>query len=152
MSKILRSDVLGGGVTVDPRIAPGIAGDIGDLLAKRGSPLQTFRKDGLLDTDWLLLPDFRILASGTTALGIGATVILATVVRFPTERLTIFSFVTNNVAGVQFAHDRPPLIGPGSDGVRLFFSRTAVADTVNAIAANGTVARTVDWMVLAWRP
>lgn len=93
----------------------------------------------------------RIISSGTTTIAAGATSTLATISRFPNERLAIHMFVTDNVNGLNFA---PGLASLGSDSVRLYFERTANANEVllKGSNAHATQDRTVDWAVTAVRP
>lgn len=91
----------------------------------------------------------RIIASGQTLINANTTVDLATLSRFPNERLKLFLFPTNDVNGLAFAESLS-LLG---DSVRVFFERTNVANQCKARASNGNLltSRTVDWAVVAVR-
>lgn len=89
----------------------------------------------------------RVLASGTTLINANSVVNLATVTRFPTERLSIFLFATNDVNGLGFAES---LTG---GEVRGFFDRTTTPNQCIARAGNSNLlaSRTVDWAVVGIR-
>lgn len=91
----------------------------------------------------------RVLASGQTLINANTTVTLATITRFPTERLQVFMWGVNDVNGLAFAES----LGLLGDSIRGFFERTNVANQANARASNGSLvaARTVDWAVVGIR-
>lgn len=91
----------------------------------------------------------RILASGTTLVASSSTVTLATVAKFATERLSIFLFVTDDVAGAGFGEGLGSING---DSVRVFFERTSTPNECVARAQNAALAaRTVQWAVVGMR-
>lgn len=93
----------------------------------------------------------RVIASGQTTIAAGATSTLATITRFPNERLAIHMFVVDNVNGLNFA---PGLASLGSDSIRAYFERTTVSNQVllKGSNAHATQDRTLDWAVVAVRP
>jgi hypothetical protein len=88
----------------------------------------------------------RVIASGQTLINANTSVDLITLTKFPTERLAIFLFPTNDVNGLAFCSSLS-LLG---DSVRGFFERTNVPNQCKARASNGNLlsSRTVDWAVV----
>lgn len=91
----------------------------------------------------------RVLASGQTLINANTTVDLATVTRFPTERIKLFMFPTNDVNGLAFAESLS-LLG---DSVSGFSERTTTSHQFKARATNGNLlaSRTLDWAVVGIR-
>lgn len=91
----------------------------------------------------------RVIASGQTLINANTTVDLATITKFPNERLSIFLFPTNDVNGLAFCSGLS-LLG---DSVRGFFERTSTPNQCKVRASNGNLVsqRTVDWTVVAVR-
>lgn len=92
----------------------------------------------------------RVLASGQTLINGATTVTLGTFTRFPTERLSIFLFPTNDVNGLSFAEG---IAAGAGDSMRGFFERTTNPNEFLARAANANAvtARTLDWAVVGVR-
>lgn len=95
----------------------------------------------------------RVLGSGSTVVGAGATVTLGTFAREAGEVVSVFAWVTQDTAGVHFAEDRTGLLTGFTEGVGYYFERTAVANefVAKAVNSNVTLARTLEWLILAWR-
>ena len=92
----------------------------------------------------------RIVASGTTTLAGATTSTQGPFIRLPGEVPSIHAFVTDNVAGAQWAESAtiPAIV----DIVALRFNRNAVANSFNLLILNGNIAavnRTVNWVVEA---
>ncbi|MCI0557935.1 MAG: hypothetical protein MN733_05525 [Nitrososphaera sp.] len=92
----------------------------------------------------------RVLASGQTTIAALTTVTLATMTRFPTDRLSFHLYLLDDVNGANFS---PGFSFLGIDSVRAYFERTATPNQVLFKASNAhlTQNRTIDWTVLAVR-
>lgn len=91
----------------------------------------------------------RVLASGNSTINGNTTVTLATLTRFPRERLCVFLFATNDVNGLAFSTGLA-LMG---DSIRGYLERTNNPDEFLAKASNGNQlsSRNVDWAVVGIR-
>ena len=62
MAKNLRSNVLEGGLTVDPTVGAGVAAAIGSILPRRGTT-ELWQKIGAADTAWQLFSSLSVFSS-----------------------------------------------------------------------------------------